>query len=964
MKFLKNIKQDYIIIGVVSLIAFIVGCLSVNFLLSFLVIGIADAVFFIPIIIKKKKKPIKARHKSIEKNKSNKNKIENKRVATKGKKAKKSFWKKLLIIFFILSILGIIAGGAFAAYIVVKSPKFNPNRLYHQEASILYDKNGDIIGKLGSENREIISYDDLPEVLVDAIIATEDSRFFQHNGFDLPRFSVATAKTVLGSSNAGGASTLTMQVVKNHFTSSKQTMSRKFTDIYMSIYKVEKNYTKEEIIEFYVNAPYLGASSYGVEQASQTYFGKSAKNLNLAEAAMIAGIFQSPITNDPIKNPKTAEARRQIVLKLMERHGYITKEEKEIAASMTVDTLLKKNASTKDNKYQVFIDTVVSEVQKQTKLNPYSTAMEIYTTMDPDKQDYINDIMNGKKWDWQNSAVTAGIAVVDVKDGSLAAVGGGRDKSKQRSFNTATMLNNQIGSTAKPLYDYGVGIEYENWSTYQPFTDENISYSDGTKISNWDGSYKGFLTTRTALAQSRNTSALKAFKANKNANINKFVTSLGLSPENDAGFIHEAHAIGGYNGESPLTVAGAYAAFANGGYYIEPHSYTKIINRNTKEVINRDIKKTKVMSEQTAYMMTNLLVSAAKIGVGTNSINGITFGAKTGTSNFDSATAKAKGLPSSAINDYWVDGITSDYAISLWYGYTKVTSKNHNSFGTTYHTRLFKKVASGIFEKGSKFTNPGNVKSIAVESETYPAKLPSEYTPKDKIVTELFKSGTEPTEVSDRYSKLADIKNLTGSVVNNTLTLTWTPIEKPSAIKADSIQKLAKSLFETKGFQSSFIAARNSYNNRSIGNLVYKVYAKSLDGNLTLVGTTPDSSINIAVNPSSSSTYVVKSSYAIFTSNISNGVETTVSLTGVSNLITMELKDANPFITTIGKYAEPGVTIYENGIATSYTPNVISYVNISTNLPVTLQIMNSTPGSYTAEYTYGSTSIKRNITIK
>ena len=251
-----------------------------------------------------------------------------------------------------------------------------------------------------------------------------------------------------------------------------------------------------------------------------------------------------------------------------------------------------------------------------------------------------------------------------------------------------------------------------------------------------------------------------------------------------------------------------------------------------------------------------------------------------------------------------------------------------------------------------------------MESETYPAKLPSEYTPKDKIVTELFKSGTEPTEVSDRYSKLADIKNLTGSVVNNTLTLTWTPIEKPSAIKADSIQKLAKSLFETKGFQSSFIAARNSYNNRSIGNLVYKVYAKSLDGNLTLVGTTPDSSINIAVNPSSSSTYVVKSSYAIFTSNISNGVETTVSLTGVSNLITMELKDANPFITTIGKYAEPGVTIYENGIATSYTPNVISYVNISTNLPVTLQIMNSTPGSYTAEYTYGSTSIKRNITIK
>ena len=186
--------------------------------------------------------------------------------------------------------------------IIIKAPAFDPNNLKFTSMSEIYDSDNNIIAKLGNENRTEISYDELPEVLIDAIVATEDSKFFQHNGFDLGRFTVATAKQLLRRSG-GGASTLTMQIVKNNYTSTVSTgiqgITRKFTDIYLAVFKVERKYTKKEILEFYVNDSYLGNGAYGVEQASQNYFGKSVKDINLSEAAFIAGLFQAPAAYDP-----------------------------------------------------------------------------------------------------------------------------------------------------------------------------------------------------------------------------------------------------------------------------------------------------------------------------------------------------------------------------------------------------------------------------------------------------------------------------------------------------------------------------------------------------------------------------------------------------------------------------------------------------------------------------------------
>ena len=281
-----------------------------------------------------------------------------------GKVKNKSRRRKIISLLLIFGLtIGIICLSAFCAFMVyVKSkadPKYENAKLNTIEISRIYDKDGNEFAKIGEENREKVKYEQLPESLVDAIIATEDARFYQHNGFDAPRFLKAFLGQVAGNSGAGGASTLTMQVVKNSFTdkygektSGVEGVTRKFEDIYLAVFKLEKEYSKEEIIEFYVNNHFLGGNTYGVQEASITYFGKSVTDLNLSEAAILAGMFKSPNAFKPTTNPENAAGRRATVLKLMRRHGYITAEEEEIANSIPVETLTANASFVSENPYQ------------------------------------------------------------------------------------------------------------------------------------------------------------------------------------------------------------------------------------------------------------------------------------------------------------------------------------------------------------------------------------------------------------------------------------------------------------------------------------------------------------------------------------------------------------------------------------------------------------------------------------
>ena len=670
------------------------------------------------------------------------------------------------IMFFVVICLG------FFTYIYIDAPEFNSNLLYKKESSNIYDSKGDLIATIGTERRQIVSYEELPQVLIDAIIATEDARFYMHNGLDIPRFLKASVGYITGN-NIGGASTLTMQISKNTFTSFEADgfdgIIRKFTDIYMSIFKIEQDYSKEEIIEFYVNSPYLGGGTYGVQMASEVYFNKDVSNLNLVEAAMIAGLFQAPGEYDPYVNPDKTNTRKNEVINLMLRHGYISELEANIAKSIQISDIISEQ-DTNINIYQGFIDTVVQEVIDRTGDNPYEVSMDIYSTMIKSKQDVINSFYNTHKF--KDNKVQVGIGIIDNDSGAIIAVGAGRNKKSAMSLNYATQISRHPGSTAKPLFDYGPGIEYKNWSTYTTFVDKPVKYTYGGYMHNVDNKYQGLLTLEQCLVRSRNTCALQAFKSLSNSKINKFVTSLGITPEylGSNYYINEAHSIGGFTGVSPVQLAAAYSAFGNGGYYTEPHSVNKIVYKDGIEerIEEFNFTKKKVMKDTTAYLISYMLKKATNSGV---KVKGTDIATKTGTSSYDENRLKSLGLKDNVIQDAWTVTYSPDYSVAIWYGYDELTKKTYN---TTNHawserTKIQKKIVNKIMEKNSKFKKPSGIVTSKVVIGSNPPALPNATTPSSKIQTHLFIKGTQPKKVSTTYYyKEPEVeKNTDDTVVEN-----------------------------------------------------------------------------------------------------------------------------------------------------------------------------------------------------
>lgn len=895
----------------------------------------------------------------------------------------KCLWKKIVIILLILAIFMILAFTAFCAYIVLTTDDFVPDKLSQSESTIMYDNKGNEFTTLGVmtddilQKREKISYDEFPQVLVDALIATEDSRFFQHNGVDLARFLKASALQLLGK-DAGGASTLTMQVSKNNFTDTTshgiKGIIRKFRDIYVSVFQIEKNYTKQEIIEFYLNDNCMGETNYGVEQGSQYYFGKSARDLSLTEAALLVGLFQSPNGYNPYVYPEKAEARRNTVLNLMVRHGYITKEEANIAKSIPVESLLLGDGGKELDQYYGFSRTVYEEAIKLTGLDPYVTPMKIYTTLNIDVQDGINKALAGETVKWKDDVVQAGIAVTDVNTGAVIAIGAGRNRTTSQSFNFATQARRQPGSTAKPLFDYAPGIEFENWSTYQLFTDEKWSYTNGPEVNNWDNKYSGLMTMKSALAVSRNIPALKAFQSLNKSKILEFVTSLGIEPEVENGFLHEAHAIGGFTGVSPLQMAVAYASFANGGYYIEPYTITKIEIRSTGEVFEYKHQKNRVMSEATAYLMNNMLVYAVNNGFnGGAKLSGVQVAAKTGTSNYSKEYVKEKGL-SSSINDLWTVAYTPEHSIALWYGYERA-SKEYQHSRSGYNTQkenIMRAVMKYIPKTSKTFKVPGTVVSVDVEKGTWPAMLPSAYTPSDLITKEVFIKGTEPTEVSPRFAQFDNVTNIRYdySISSGKIRLNWDYQEPKILTDAYLNNYFSQSVFGNS--TSVFVSERKLYNDSVLGEFGFGIYKKDASGNLTALDFVTDNNYTYVV-PSGTNgtiTLVVKAEYYKFKSNSSTGVEvpvaisntpgTTVTPTGLAvkfygDGVKSKVININVGSTFVEQDKPIVITYNDVDVTDDATISVVvkhgtSTTKVTSGNPISKLINTSSSGTYRVEY--------------
>ena len=838
-------------------------------------------------------------------------KVKKEKKEKRVKKKKFSIKNAILILLISSGIMVASIVLAFVLYVIITSPDFVPKELYSKQSTIILAKDGKTeIARVGNDDIELVTYNDLPEVVIDALVATEDSRFFQHNGFDAARFFKASLGQLAGQ-NAGGASTLSMQVIKNTFNKNEdgtvdstgiKGIIRKFSDIYMSVFKLEAVYTKEEIIEFYLNSQWLGAgTSYyngsitGIEQGCQYYFGKSVSDLTLPEASLIVGMFNNPYYYNPYTNPEDAAARRSVVLNLMVRHGYITEAEKDFAESVSVTSLLVDHSKEETGKYQAFIDFVMAQVEEETGDNPRQVPMTIYTTLDTSIQDVLDDLSEGKLWKFPNDTVQYGMAVTSTTDGSILALSPGRNyvptgllravgKDNYKPSAGGSGIKRQPGSTAKIIFDYGPYIEYLHGSPGTIFIDQAWTYSNGTTVRNYDYRYVGAITMKEALIDSRNIPAVQAFQmvaqkvgADKIAD---FAHNLGINYGNN---LYESIAIGGVECADPLTMSAAYAAFGRGGEYISPYAYTKVVYAETEEEIPHKVEKTRVMSEQTAYLVTSMLVSAGSRGVGGNfSISGTDIAAKGGTTTMDLEGAKALGNEKlvEATPDHWNITYSPDYSIALWYGYDSLGAGKPyltSATGNPARLNIMKAVAPKIYKKDSKFSKPSGIKTVTVESNTYPVQLASDYTPTSLKAVDYYASGYEPSEVSTRFEKLKTPTNGEMSYDVGEVTLSWDAVDIPDGMQESYIEEMYNNTDYWKFFskyKQTYYNNRLKYDTENIGNLGYEVYARDNTTNeIHDLGFTDETNFNVNsfYSPDYYS-YIVKASYSIFKGNMSDGL--------------------------------------------------------------------------------------------
>ena len=587
-----------------------------------------------------------------------------------------------LLTFFVICV---IAGGGLFAYYVSSVPKLTENKLQSTNSSRIYDGNGSLIADLGSEKRESASTDEIPIILVNAITSIEDKRFFTHRGIDVYRIMGAAINNLRHNSTQGG-STLDQQLIKLAYFStntSDQTLKRKSQEIWLSL-QMERQYTKQEILTFYVNKVYMGNGYYGMKTAAKSYFGKELGDLSVAQAALLAGIPQAPTQYDPYANPDAAKERRNTVLNEMYEDKNISKEEYEQAKATDVsDGLL---PLTNKASYEPYLDNyikqVIEQVSTEANADIYSAGLDVYTNLDPDIQKYIWNVYNSNDYiAYPDDKFQVASTIIDVTNGHVVAQLGSRhqDENIALGTNQAVQTDRDWGSTMKPITDYAPAIEkrvYTNTGTTVYDTPYNFP-DTSTPVYNWDRKYYGSISLTYAIQKSRNVPAVKALQATGLEYAQSFLKDLGIEyPE-----MFYSNAISSSTtssdpkyGASSEKMAAAYAAFANGGTYYKP-SYIKSIKFEDGSTKSYDSKGVEAMSPQTAYMMNSMLKQALTGGTATEAyVPGTINAGKTGTSNYSDdeyyQVQKESGVYADLIvPDETFVGYNTKYAMAIWTGY-------------------------------------------------------------------------------------------------------------------------------------------------------------------------------------------------------------------------------------------------------------------------------------------------------
>ncbi|MBY6035732.1 PBP1A family penicillin-binding protein [Fictibacillus nanhaiensis] len=668
-------------------------------------------------------------------------------------------WKKTLLLLIVaLGLLGVLTIGVIAA----TSPKLDPKKLETPVSSKILDMNDEQVSLVsGQEKRIRVKINEIPEPVQNAFIATEDVRFRKHSGVDIKRIFGAAFANVTEGFGAEGASTISQQVIKNSVLTSDKTLTRKIREAYLSV-QLEQKYSKDQILEMYLNKIFFGNRSFGIATAAKTYFNKDVSKLELHEAALLAGLPKAPSYYNPLENPKEAEHRRNVVLNLMAQHKFITKEEAEKAKKISVkDSINQGEVKTGSSPYDAYIKQVMDDMKDIEGLEDvdiFSSGLKIHTNLDTTAQQVTEDVLKAKLEN-ENKFLQSGVAIVDTKTGVIRAIGSGR--GGQYSNYYSSKIKRQPGSTIKPILDYGPAIENKKWSTAHLLKDEPVKIGDVT-INNYNDKNVGDMTMRQALVESKNTTAVRTFQDIGPEEATDFANKLGFDLDPDT--TYPSYAIGGFkDGISPLTLAGSYAAFGNGGVYSKPTTIRKIEFPDGR-IIEVDSEPKAAMKDYTAYMITDMLKDVMDRGTGTQAnVSGLHLAGKTGTTNFTKEDRDKLGLPDNATQDAWMAGYTTSYTASVWTGYSEKQDEEKNPLYLNdtkddYSKQIFRDIMSQLKHKNTDFKKPKSVTEVAMEKGT--GKRASEYTPDSEKIIELFVKGSDIPDVSDKFEKPSSIEGL------------------------------------------------------------------------------------------------------------------------------------------------------------------------------------------------------------
>lgn len=581
--------------------------------------------------------------------------------------------------FLLLFVLGALIFG----YYAMKAPTLSEKDLVATTSSKIYDNKNNLIADLGAEKRINVTANEIPTDLVNAIIAIEDHRFFNHRGVDIVRIGGSFLHNLHGGSQGG--STLTQQLIKLTYFStsaSDRTLSRKIQEAWLAT-QLEKKATKQEILTYYVNKVFMANGNYGMQTAAKSYYGKDLKDLSLPQVALLAGMPQAPNQYDPYSHPEAAQQRRNLVLKEMLDMKSISNKQYEAAVNTPVTDGLQSLSSS--SSYPAYMDNylkeVIEQVEEETGYNLLTTGMDVYTNVDTEAQKKLWDIYNTDEYvNYPDDEMQVASTVIDVNNGKVIAQLGSRHQSSNVSFGTnqAVETNRDWGSTMKPISDYAPALEHEEYtSTAATTTDAPYNFPhSSTPVYNWDHSYYGSMSITYAIQQSRNVPAVKALEKVGLKKAKKFLNGLGIDyPEMVYANAISSNTSDSSNkyGASSEKMAAAYAAFANGGTYYKPSYVSRVVfsDGTTKEFESEG---TRAMKATTAYMMTDMMKTVLLSGTGTNAaISGIYQAGKTGTSNYaDNEIGKlTKNAYSNIVTpEESFVGYTPEYAMAVWTGYS------------------------------------------------------------------------------------------------------------------------------------------------------------------------------------------------------------------------------------------------------------------------------------------------------